>query len=141
MVSHERDDSRQLFLTVWQKYQSQQPLEPLEQNILQIMLEHPEYHAAFNQPESLQTKEFHPELGEVNPFLHLGLHLALREQIAIDQPAGITTIYQQLLQRHQGDVLTTEHQMMEPLTQWIWSALNNPTTANTEHYLEQLRRL
>jgi Domain of unknown function (DUF1841) len=141
MINDERQDSREMFLTVWQKYKARQPVEPLEQHILQVILQHPEYHALFEKPATLLTQEFHAETGQSNPFLHMGLHLAIREQVTIDQPAGIADIYQQLLQRQQGDQLATEHSMMEPLAQSIWQTMNEPQRSAPEHYLASLRRL
>jgi hypothetical protein len=141
MINDERQGSREMFLAVWQKHKSQQLLEPLEQHVLQVILQHPEYHALFEKPEALLTQEFHAETGQSNPFLHMGLHLAIREQVSIDQPAGIADIYQQLLQRHHGDQLATEHSMMEPLAQSIWQAMNEPQRSAPEHYLASLREL
>ena len=40
-------------------------------------------------PSASLDRDWAPKGGETNPFLHLSLHLAVAEQLAIDQPAGI----------------------------------------------------
>ena len=48
---------------------------------LNFLQGHPEYHAWLEQGERALTAEFTPESGVGNPFLHLSMHLALREQV------------------------------------------------------------
>lgn len=130
-------DTRQVFITSWQKYRLQQPLEPLEQQLVDIIRSHPEYHQALE--ANTQTQYF-PELGETNPFLHMGLHLAIREQVALNRPAGITSIYQQLLTKHQ-DPLLVEHQLMEPLVECLWQAQRQHHLPDEATFLQACQRL
>lgn len=134
-----RKELRQFYFDVWHKHQTRQPLEPLEQQILHIMLQHPEYHEIFNHPESYIEQDYLPEMGKTNPFLHLSLHQGLIEQITTDRPAGIRAIYAQLLQCH--DVHTVEHQMIETLGEVLWESINQQRFVDEEDYLERLRRL
>jgi hypothetical protein len=53
---------------------------------------HPEYHELLEAADAL-TREWTPEQGETNPFLHLSLHLAIEEQLSIDQPPGIRAAF------------------------------------------------
>src|SRR6185437_11666406 len=89
-TNNERDQYRRLFLEVYQKMQDQVPLTPLEAQIAEVLDLHPYYHHLFQNETSL-GQEF-----SENPFLHMGLHLSVREQIATDRPVGVRAIYQQL---------------------------------------------
>ena len=55
-----------------------------------IIGDHPEYHALLETGEAAMGRDWTPEQGETNPFLHLSLHLAIAEQLSIDQPPGIS---------------------------------------------------
>src|SRR5580693_8179591 len=87
-------DTRQLFFSSWNKYCTGQALTALEQQLVEVILVHPEYHSFLEQGEVSLSQAFFPELGETNPFLHMGLHLAVRDQVGLDRPAGISSIYQ-----------------------------------------------
>lgn len=139
MFGQDRDTLRQYYHQVWQKWQQQQPLSPLEQQIAVVIQEHPEYHPALANSEHHQ-QEYFVENGQSNPYLHMGLHLAIREQVATNRPAGITEIYQQLLQKHNGEQLSAEHQMMECLAESIWQAQRSQQMPDEAAYLNALRQ-
>src|SRR5688500_8921175 len=94
-----RDQLRQMNRDVWRKFQSSQPLEPLEKQIAAVISEHPEYLSWLESGDEALKQDFTPEMGRENPFLHMGMHLAIREQISTDRPRGITAIHQQLSKR------------------------------------------
>src|SRR5687767_13597178 len=119
-----REQLRRLYLTSWRKLSAQQPLEPLEKQIAAVVAEHPEYIGWLESGETALTADFTPEGGQANPFLHMGLHLAIREQVATDRPKGIAAIHQQLTQRL-GDAHAAEHAMLEPLAETLWEAQRN----------------
>lgn len=121
MFNPSREDARQFYFETWRKYQQKLPLAGAELIAIDIMLSHPEYHELFSQPERFESREFPPELGETNPFLHLSMHLAIQEQLSIDQPAGIRKHYQALLNKHQ-DAMTAQHEVMDCLAEMIWQA-------------------
>jgi hypothetical protein len=127
---------RQAFFVAWQKYQKKLPLEQLEAELIEVILLHPEYHPIIEQTSTLQQQEF---AIEENPFVHMSLHLAIREQVNTNRPTGITLIHQQL-QTHL-DQHTVEHQMMTCLAQLLWQAQQNGVMENDEIYLEKLREL
>ena len=81
MFGQDRDTLRQYYHAVWQKWQKQQPLSALEQQIAVVIQEHPEYHTALADADNRQ-QEYFVETGASNPYLHMGLHLAIREQVA-----------------------------------------------------------
>jgi len=94
----DRDSSRKFFSEVWEKYKKKMPLEALEQVVLDIIFQHPEYHKILEMDETdVAAMEFLPEAGMTNPFLHMGMHIAIQEQIGSNRPEGITVLYQQLL--------------------------------------------
>lgn len=139
MFGQNRDTLRQYYHEVWQKWQKQQPLSTLEQQIAVVIQEHPEYHAALADADNRQ-QEYFVETGASNPYLHMGLHLAIREQVATNRPAGIADIYQQLLQQHSGDRLQAEHLMMEYLAESIWQAQRSQQMPDEAAYLQALRQ-
>ncbi len=136
----DRRQSRQFFFDTWQKYQSKQALGPLEQQLLQIILQHPEYHFIFSQPEKYLEYEYLPELGETNPFLHMALHLSVLEQVSTNRPEGIREIYHALCKKS-GSSLEAEHQMMGCIVESLWQAQRSGQMPNEANYLNQLRKL
>jgi hypothetical protein len=136
MFSNDREEFRKVFFTAWQKHRAELPLEALESQLIAIMLLHPEYHPLLDNPQAIQPADF----GAENPFLHMSLHLALREQISTDRPAGIRLVYAALCAKT-GDVLDTEHRMMECLAGVLWEAQQNSQMPDESNYLEMLRQL
>lgn len=84
MFNPDRQQVRQFFIDVWQQRLLPQPLEGVAALALPIIAAHPEYHTLLERPLPALERDYPPELGETNPFLHLSLHLALAEQLAID---------------------------------------------------------
>lgn len=134
MFSQERNEIRNMFFNAWQKHLKKLPVEPLEAQLIEVMVAHPEYHALLSDPKKLQTEN----LTISNPFLHMGLHLALREQVSTDRPTGIKVIYQNLCKKYH-DSLTAEHKMMERLEKILWEAQNSGKMPDEESYLNDLR--
>lgn len=121
MFNPSRDQVRQFFFGTWRKYRGGQPLEGAEALALPILLQHPEYHALLDQPERYLERDYPPEFGETNPFLHLSMHLSLAEQASIDQPPGIRERLERLTSRL-GDRMQAEHAAMDCLAEMIWQA-------------------
>jgi hypothetical protein len=90
-------------------------------------------------PEQFSQQEYFPEMGETNPFLHMSLHLSAIEQISINQPTGITHIYEKLKQQHL-DTHPAQHDILDCLAETIWNAQHNKTPLNSELYLELLNK-
>ena len=140
LFSNQRDQLRQFYFDVWGKYQTKAELNALEQQVLAVMLEHPEYHALLDDPELNLDKDFTPEMGQSNPFLHMALHLSVREQASTNRPEGITAIYQNLITKFQGQQLEAEHLMLECLAEMIWAAQRSGTAPDEQAYLQQLNQ-
>ena len=120
MFNPSREQVRHFFCEAWRKHRARLPLEGAEVTAADLILEHPEYHALLENPAAAIEREFTPEGGQMNPFLHLSLHLAIAEQISIDQPRGIRAIYQAL--RARLDVHDAEHAILECLGEALWRA-------------------
>ncbi|KTC91577.1 DUF1841 family protein [Fluoribacter dumoffii] len=133
-------DTRQMFFSSWEKYQQKSVLSPLENEIVQVILAHPEYHKILENKDKFQQQSYFPEAGEQNPFLHMGLHLAIREQITTDRPAGIHVIYKNLIKKYH-DPLTVEHLMMEQLAECLWLSQKNNIPPDETRYLRILSEL
>ena len=69
LFGESRQDTRSVFFNAWRKYQDKQPLEGVESIIVQVVLNHPEYHSLLENPDQFQDKDYLPEHGETNPFL------------------------------------------------------------------------
>ncbi len=131
---------RRMYLDAWRKFSARQPLEPLEAQLAAVIAEHPEYVAWLESGADALTAEFTPEGGRENPFLHMGLHLAIREQVATNRPAGIAAVHQQLTTRL-GGAHAAEHAMLEPLAETLWDAQRQGRVPDEQVYLERLRKL
>jgi len=135
----ERDRLRQFYVDTWKKHQTGQPMDAMEQMVARIIHLHPEYQTMLRNEKHLGN-EYKPEDGETNPFLHMGMHLGLQEQVSMDRPAGIQAVYQQLGQRL-GDVHETEHAMMECLAESLWLAQRDQVEPNEQAYLRCVQSL
>jgi len=137
----DRDSGRKFFLEVWAKHRKQAPLESLEKMVLDVILQHPEYHEILSMDEEeTAAMAFLPESGTTNPFLHMAMHITILEQISTDRPAGIAALYQRLLLKYPS-AQDLEHSMMECLGEALWLAQRNKTLPDEARYLEQVRRL
>ncbi len=136
MFSSDRDEYRKIFFDAWQKHQDKQPLTPLESQLIEIIMMHPEYHTILGDPEVYQTKDF----DESNPFLHMSLHLGIREQISTNRPHGIKEVYKQLCEKYR-DIHTAEHKMMEHLAKTLWEAQQKGKMPDEAAYLDGLNKL
>ena len=136
MFTSDRSEQRKYLAEAWDKYNSNQPLEPLELQLAKIIESHPEYHKII---KDLET-EYFPEQGKTNPYLHINLHLSLQDQINLDQPKGVKEIYTNLLNKY-NDSHQVEHLMMEHLAEMIFNSQKYNKSMDLEHYLRSLQEL
>jgi len=139
MFSPSREEARRFFFETWRKYRDQAPLEGLEKTALEVVLLHPEYHALLDSEDRSIDRDFLPEGGELNPFLHLSLHLALAEQISIDQPRGIRGLQAELLTHAESDH-DALHLLLDCLGETVWQAQRDHAVPDEEAYLNCIRR-
>ncbi len=139
MFNPSRDEARRFLIDAWRKYRAREPLTGLEQIAAGLVAMHPEYHAIIEAPERNLGRDWSPERGDVNPFLHLSLHVAVAEQLSIDQPAGIRAEFERL-RLARGDEHAALHAVIECLGEVIWNAQRHGTPPDAALYLACLAR-
>ena len=138
IFGQDRQELRRMYADAWQKHVAGQPMSPLEAGIAAVVEQHPEYQDALTADDL--DRDYAPEDGRANPFLHMGLHLALREQVATDRPPGIAAIFRELSAKC-GDPHDAEHKMIECLAETLWEAQRANRAPDEARYLDRLRRL
>ena len=139
MFTPSRDEARRFLVDAWGKYRAGAPLSGLEQMAAGIVARHPEYHAIVEDPDRHLDRDYRPEGGDVNPFLHLSLHLAVAEQLGIDQPRGIRAHYERLALAR-GDEHAALHALLDCLGEVLWHAQRHGTPPDAAIYLGCLER-
>ena len=139
MFSPSRDEVRRFFFDTWAKYRRGEALSGLERNALEVLLVHPEYHAMLDDLETGIDRDYTPDSGQLNPFLHLSLHLAIEEQLSIDQPRGIRAAFEKLAAKT-GSEHDAKHDVVECLGETIWNAQRSGAPPDENAYLECLAR-
>ena len=138
IFGQDRRELRKMYADAWQKHCEGLPTSPLEAQIAAVIRWHPEYHDDVTSGDL--DRDFTPDGGKTNPFLHMGLHLGVREQIATDRPPGIAEVHGTLLART-GDAHAAEHQMIEALAETLWESQSASAPPDEQRYLERLRDL
>jgi len=137
IFGQDRNELRRMYAEAWKKQRAGQVLSPLEAQIAQVIEEHPEYHAVVSGD---LERDYTVEGGETNPFLHMGLHLGIREQVATNRPAGIADIHARLAGAA-GDTHIAEHRMIDCLAETLWEAQSQNRMPDETAYLDRLKRL
>ncbi|OGI37062.1 MAG: hypothetical protein A2V91_00590 [Candidatus Muproteobacteria bacterium RBG_16_64_10] len=153
----DRRQLREVFFRAWQRHRENLPLEGVEPLIVTVALRHPEYHPLLeaasrtslsrgprldpiaDDQARYEDRDYSPENGQTNPFLHLGMHIAIEEQLALDQPRGIRAQYQRLLTRL-ADEHAVQHHIMECLGEWLWRAGREDAPLSETVYLDCIAR-
>jgi hypothetical protein len=133
-----REQLRSSYAEAWRKHLARVPLTPLESLIADVIAHHPEYQALVGDAQAVQAFDPSPGTAAENPFLHMGLHLAIREQMSIDRPPGVRQI-QQALTARLGDEHDAEHVLMEALAETLWEAQRDGRPPDERRYLDRAR--
>jgi hypothetical protein len=136
--THTRDELRRTYSEAWRKHLEHAPLTPLEAMITDVIGAHPEYQAVVADADAALAYEPGATGGTENPFLHMGLHLAIRDQVSIDRPPGVRELHR-LLQARYGDLHRAEHALMEALGETLWQAQRAGGPPDEAHYLALAR--
>lgn len=136
----DRNKMRMMYIQAWKKHREKQTLEPLDQVLVNIIERHPEYHKLLEDPDKYLDKDYTPEMGETNPFLHMGMHISIQEQVSTNRPAGINILYEQLITKL-GDPHEVEHQLMECLGLMLWEAQRDNRMPDEQAYLKCAEKL
>lgn len=134
MFNPSRDQARRVFFDTWRKYRAGELLSGIETLAVEVALQHPEYHGILDQPDKYLDRDYAPEQGETNPFLHMSLHLAIAEQLSIDQPSGLKQHYEALRGKI-GDAHAAQHEVLDCLAEMIWQAQRSQTAPDPALYL------
>lgn len=140
MFSSDRGTMRDVFYRAWTKHTRGETLEGVEALVVVIAQQHPEYHPLLQNPDSSRDRDYRPDNGQTNPFLHMAMHIAIEEQITTDQPRGIRHRYQQLLTQW-PDAHAVQHRMMECLAETIGQIAHGGQAPDETGYLACLGRL
>lgn len=138
IFGQDRTELRKMYADAWQKRCDKLPLTPLETQIADVIEMHPEYQSEVSSDDL--DRDFSPDGGQTNPFLHMGLHLGIREQVSTNRPAGIAAVHQAMI-ASKGDVHAAEHEMIECLAETLWEAQSQNQPPDERTYLERLQRL
>jgi hypothetical protein len=137
---YKREQIRQQYVEAWRRRQERLPLSPLETLIADVIELHPEYQALLTDAE----EALHFDAGSAaggdaghNPFLHMGLHIAVREQLAIDRPPGIVALHRALCSRFEPHA--AEHRLVEALAETLFEAQQAHSMPDERRYLALAR--
>jgi hypothetical protein len=133
-----RDQLRETYRAAWRRFKQQHTLSPLDKQVIAVISEHPEYHVIV-ESAAADLANYSPRSGQLNPWLHMGLHLAIREQVATNRPAGIAELHAKLAAT--AGAHEAEHRMLEVLAEQLWNAQRAGKAPDENEYLERVRTL
>jgi hypothetical protein len=139
VFSPSRDEARRFLVDAWVKFRAGAPLTDLERMAAALISLHPEYHTVIEDPRRQLDRDWPPEEGDANPFLHLSLHLAVAEQLSIDQPPGIRREFERL-RAARGDEHAALHAVLECLGEVVWHSQRHSVPPDAALYLACLER-
>ena len=139
MFEPSQADVRRFFCMVYAKWRDGQPMDALETLASQWVAEHPEYHADFSDVDAALERMYEVKDGQVNPFLHLSMHLSVSEQCSIDQPRGIRQAVE-LLTARRDSLHSAHHETMDALGQMIWESQRSGRPPDGQAYIDAVQR-
>jgi hypothetical protein len=138
IFGQDRNEIRRMYSDAWKKHSEGLQMTPLEMQIATVINLHPEYLDDVTADDL--DKDYTPDGGKTNPFLHMGLHLSIQEQVATNRPPGIASALSSLTKKC-GDAHAAEHQMIDCLAETLWEAQSQNSAPDEQKYLERLNRL
>jgi len=130
IFGQDRDELRGMFAEAWRKHRGGELMSTLEAQIANVIADHPEYHEDVTGDLG---RDFPVEEGRSNPFLHMALHLGIREQVALDRPAGVRA--------DAGSSHEAEHRLIDCLAETLWEAQGRGEAPQDAAFLDRLRQL
>ena len=128
----DRAQIREAFFRAWEKYRTHSPLVGAEKLIVDVASRHPEYHALLQDRRAVEPRFAPPDAASA--FLHMGLHIALEEQLALDRPPGVRAVFAALAARF-GDPHTAQHRMLDCLHEALAAAQSSGQAPDGQAYL------
>ena len=129
-----------MFCEAWKHHQQGQRLNPLATCVVDVIIMHPEYQQLLEDQDQVVNAEFSAEDGDSNPFMHMGMHIAIREQVSTDRPKGFYEAYQRIVTQH-GDPHKAEHKIIDCLGSTMWRAQQHQAPPDENYYMECVRKL
>jgi Domain of unknown function (DUF1841) len=139
MFQPSQHDVRRFFCEVYRKNMCGEPLVSAEVLASKWIVQHPEYHTDLADLDQALAAVYAVDEVRTNPFLHLSMHVAIEEQLSIDQPRGVVAVFQQLAHRH-SSVHQAHHEVMECLGDMIWASQRSGLPPDGQRYLACLCR-
>lgn len=139
MFNPSQDEVRHFFCEAWALQCRGAPQTPLQAMANEWINLHPEYHALLADADTAVQSSFDADTASGNPFLHLSMHLAIAEQLSIDQPPGIRDCFNRLAARL-GTAHHAAHEIMECLGEVLWRAQREGGMPDGQVYLDCIRR-
>ena len=139
MFQPSQHDVRRFFCDAWQRQRDGLPLDAMQSQAADWILQHPEYQADLSDVDAALAASFSVEEGRTNPFLHLSMHLSIAEQVSIDQPSGIRQAVD-LLARKRQSLHEAHHEVMECLGEMIWQSQRSGLPPDGVAYIEAVRQ-
>ncbi|HPG30854.1 MAG TPA: DUF1841 family protein [bacterium] len=99
------------FHHIWIKGKHFQKLTPEEEFIYGIMNDHPEYYVHYECGDGMDFN--YEKSGEINPFLHISLHIILKKILKSNQFDELNSLYSNLLEK--AEEHCAEHILLEEL--------------------------
>lgn len=134
----DRSALRDMFINAWADRQAGRPQDKQALMIAEVVGMHPEYHRDI-ESGAARHRDYDGSDGQSNPFLHMAMHIAVREQLDVNLPPGIVKIHRQLTGRL-GDAHAAEHQMLECLAEVLWNAQLEGTEPDINNYMAALKK-
>ena len=138
MFNPSREQARQFLIESRRKRRDRLPATPLETMAGDVIALHPEYLAMLDAADQSLERDWSPDNGETNPFLHLSLHLAIEEQLSINQPHGIVAAFDKLLAKR-GNRHEALHAVLDCLGETLWRSQRDKVPLDSNTYLELLQ--
>lgn len=130
---------RRFFCEVATKRGLGTPLTPIEAMAADWIGAHPQYGADLASADRALATRYPTEPDRDNPFLHLSLHLAVAEQVSIDQPPGIAAASRVLATRL-GSAHEAAHALIDCLRETMDRSARESRPPDGEAYLACIRR-
>ena len=133
-----RQWNRQRLCEIWKAAEAGKVLSGEEALYGKLMLEHPEYHNAFEFADQVEGAEY--VVDGVNPYLHLTMHAAIENQLAAKDPPEVAKTLDRLMgqgmSRH--DAI---HAIAAVFIELAFPVFQGREPFNTKRYIKRLRRL
>ncbi len=131
---------RKIFFQVWEKIkQHQLIIDDTELVIARVIEMHPEYHHLLSHYDRYIDKQYRDHQGD-NPFLHMGMHISIKEQVKMDEPSGIRLLYQQLSSKLENEH-QAEHEIGTCFMRLMWHCQQHQQMPDFNQYLHCVRSI